>query len=157
MNISRIQVFLTQECLEDRMQIRLGGEMSRFTEAKTCRGEWSPEGWWNMSTMYFALEAEVGPGVKPSWTGLKDGRWNEGWLLKQPGLQERFGRRWNISLLFALQSVKHATPHRMEQPLKRRPMRCNALLLGFTMPYLLTCYVLICMRPWCGPIWDPYP
>ena len=30
--------------------------------------------WWSMFTVYFALEATVGPEVKPPWTVLWDGK-----------------------------------------------------------------------------------
>ena len=54
-------------------ETRLGGEMARFTGAKTYRGEWSAEGWWNMSTAsLFFWGSENCPGARNPKTESKD-------------------------------------------------------------------------------------
>ena len=60
--------------IEERMQSTNKGEMSRYTEAKKCRGESSLEEWWNTSIASSLLGVEIGPGTKKLSTESKDGR-----------------------------------------------------------------------------------
>ena len=48
--------------------------MCRSTEAKTCRGERSAEGWWNTSTVCSALGMKMGSGARKLSTESTDGK-----------------------------------------------------------------------------------
>ena len=57
--------------MEERME---NANKAWWSDAKIYRSRDVPWEWWNMSTVYFALGAKMGLGVKPHWTGLRDGK-----------------------------------------------------------------------------------